>query len=184
MTTRTWAPFLGWLAAGGTAFAFALATPLESTVLGRVPAMTAKRLDQKHVNLPRELPGKRTLAVVVFGGSQKAEARSWIDGLRLRDEPAISWLKLPVLHDPGTEVARHAIVQAMMARHPGEQDRARMVPIFTSQQAFVRAAGLSGADHASILVLDRDGNVLARAEGFYDEGKAQALRETLLAQND
>jgi len=33
-------------------------------------------------------------------------------------------------------------------------------------------------------VLDRHGNVLARAQGPFDRDKAQALRETLLAQND
>ena len=35
-----------------------------------------------------------------------------------------------------------------------------------------------------MLVLNRDGKVLARAEGRFDEDKAQALRETLLARGD
>jgi hypothetical protein len=33
-------------------------------------------------------------------------------------------------------------------------------------------------------VLTRDGRVLARAEGQFDPAKAEALRETVLAQGD
>ncbi len=56
-----------------------------------------------------------------------------------------------------------------------------MVPVFTDREAFIRAAGISSAKHASVLVLDRSGQVLARVEGPYNEDKARALRETLLA---
>ncbi len=59
----------------------------------------------------------------------------------------------------------------------------RVVPVFTNQDEFVRAAGLSSTDHASVLVLDREGMVLARASGQFDETKAQALRETLGQRN-
>ena len=62
--------------------------------------------------------------------------------------------------------------------------RERIVPVFTDRQAFTRAAGLSGPYYASVLVLNRDGKILARAEGRFDENKAQALRETLLARGD
>ncbi len=34
------------------------------------------------------------------------------------------------------------------------------------------------------MVLNREGKVLARAEGLFDENKAQALRETLLSHGD
>ncbi len=57
------------------------------------------------------------------------------------------------------------------------------MPVFTDRASFVREAGLSDPDHASVLVLDREGNVLARAQGPFRPDKAQALRETVLAQN-
>ena len=72
----------------------------------------------------------------------------------------------------------------MLARHPSESARARLIPVFTDREAFIRAAGLSSADHASVLILDREGIVLARAEGRFDQDKARALRETLLAQGE
>ena len=143
-------PVMGWVAAAGAAFALAVAMPHESAVLGKVPSILAKRLDHTPVQLPQELSG-RTLALVVFQGHQREEARSWIDGLQLRSDASIRWIKVPVHND---------------------------------RDAFARSAGLAGTDHASVLVLDRHGNVLARAQGPFDRDKAQALRETLLAQND
>jgi len=68
--------------------------------------------------------------------------------------------------------------------HRDESIRWLKVPVHNDRDAFVRATGLASADHASVLVLDRQGNVLARAQGPFDRDKAQALRETLLARND
>jgi hypothetical protein len=72
----------------------------------------------------------------------------------------------------------------LLAKHPHAADRARLVPVFTNREAFARAAGMSGTEHAAVLVLDRDGHVLARAEGPFDESRAAALRETLFARQD
>ena len=65
---------------------------------------------------------------------------------------------------------RHRKPDARAAR--AGATRARLVPVFTDREAFIRAAGLSSAKHASILVLNRDGKVLARAEGSFNEDKA------------
>ena len=182
MNRTIWTPTLAWLAAATAALALALAAPSESNVMGRLPTLTAKRLDQQRVVLPHSLTADRTLALVAFNQNQRAEIDSWVKGLGLRQDPSISWFKMPVLDDPGNEDARSAIEIRLLARHTSE--RARFVPVFTNRDAFIRAAGLSGADHASVLILNREGKVLARAEGQYDEQKAMALRETLVALGD
>jgi hypothetical protein len=174
-----WTPTLAWLAAVSAALVLALAAPDESNVMGRMPTITAKRLDQQPVVLPHELPAERTLALVAYTKNQRAEIDSWIRGLRLDQDSTIPWFRMSVLNDPGDERARSEIEKKILERHPAETDRSRLVPVFTNREAFVRAAGVSGTEHASVLVLNRDGHVLARAEGQYDEDKAQALRETL-----
>jgi hypothetical protein len=178
-----WTPTLSWLAAVSAALVLAFAAPDETNVMGRLPTITAKRLDQQPVVLPNELPAERTLALVAYTRHQRGEIESWIHGLRLDQDATIPWFRMSVLNDPGDEGARSEIEKRLLARHPAEADRSRLVPVFTNREAFVRAAGLSGAEHASVLVLDRDGKVLARAEGQYDEDKGQALRETLLRRN-
>jgi hypothetical protein len=177
-------PVLVWVAAAGAAFGLAVAAPHENWVLGRLPSIVAKRVDQTPLQLPQELPSARTLALVVFKGQQREEARSWIEGLQLNRDDSISWLKLPVLRDPGDDGERRGILERLFDGHRDSAHRSRLVALFTDPDAFVRATGLSSAEHASVLVLDRQGNVLARAEGPFEAGKAQALKETLLARGD
>ena len=104
-----------------------------------------------------------------------------IDGLRLEEDRTISWLRMSVLNDPGNAQAREAIEARLTERQASGIDRSRLVRVFTDRDAFIRAAGLTGSEHAWVLVLNRDGRVLARAEGAFDEDKARALRQTLLA---
>jgi hypothetical protein len=184
MNNKIWTPMLGWVAAAGVAVGMAVVAPHEHKLLGKLPSLSAKRLDQTQIALPQELPSGRTLAVVVFKGTQREEARGWIEGLQLHRDSSIAWLKMPVLQDPGDDKERRDIERRLLEKHPTQAERARLVPLFTDRDAFVRAAGLAGTDHASVLVVDRSGNVLARAEGPFDPDKAQALRETVLAMND
>jgi len=183
MTRTIWTPTLAWLAAVSAALVFAVAGPNESSLMGRLPTLAAKRPDRQQVLLPQGLPAERTLALVGFRRSQRSEIQSWIDGLRLEEDRTISWLRMAVLNDPGNEQAREAIEARISERTPSGVDRSRLVRVFTDRDAFVRAAGLSSAEHAWVLVLNRDGKVLARAEGAFDEDKARALRQTLLAQS-
>jgi hypothetical protein len=183
VTASNWTPTLAWLGAVSAALALAFATPTETSFLGRLPTLTVKRLDQQQLVLPSGLPAERTLALVAFNRSQGEEVRSWIKGLRLDEDSSIAWFKMPVLHDPGSERERSNIEGILLARHPAQSDRSRLVPVFTNREAFLRAAGLPDTKHAWVLVLNRDGQVLARAEGAFDQAKADALRQTLL-QND
>ena len=175
-----WLQLLAWLVAVMLALLLAFAAPNESAVMGRLPAVSAKRLNQQPISLPQELPAVRTLALVAFDRAHRAEVESWITGMQLRENNAIPWFKMPVFDDPGSESARSRIESQMRARHSAETDRARLVPVFTNRETFIRAAGMTGSDHAWALVLGRDGQVLARAEGQYTQEKGAALRQTLL----
>ena len=119
----------------------ALATPGESHLLGRLPTLTAKRLDQQLVVLPHGLPAERTLAMVAFQRNQRAEVDSWIQGLRLESDPTIPWFKMPVFNDPGNERARATSKARCSRAIPPAGTARRLVPVFTDREAFIRAAG-------------------------------------------
>lgn len=178
-----WLQVIAWLAAVSVALLLAFAAPNESTLMGRMPALNAKRLNQQPIALPEGLPAGRTLALVAFQRGHRDEIESWIKGMELREDGPIQWLKIPVLDDPGSESARIDIERGILERHSGLVDQSRLVPVFTNREAFIRAAGLSSSDHAWVLVIGRDGQVLARAEGEYSQEKGEALRQTLLAQS-
>jgi len=179
-----WTPTLSWLAAVAAALVFAFAAPSELTVMGRLPPVTANQLGHRTIALPDGLPSRPTLALIGFARTQRGEIDSWVQGLNLHRDDSIAWMKMPVLSDPGSPSARKAALERLFERHSGRTDTARLLPVFTDRDAFVRTAGLSSTEHAGILVVGRDGRVLARVEGHFDENKAQALRETLLAENN
>jgi hypothetical protein len=184
MASRFFTPVLGWVAAIGAAIGLSTLAPHERLVLGKVPPVAAKRLDHTPVTIPQGLESDRTLAVVVFKRSQREQAQSWIDGLRLHQDRSINWLRVGVVNDPGDEAKRLEIEQRLNERHPGLADPYRSVRVFTNKEAFMRSLGLPSDEHVTVLVIDREGNVLARAQGPFDETKAQSLRRTVLAQND
>lgn len=178
-----WINTLAWAGAVALALAMAFAAPSESSVMGRLPSLSAKRLDQQAIALPAGLPAGRTLALVAFKGRHRGEIDSWVEGLQLRQDPTISWLTMPVLNDPGNERGRRAIEDKLLSRHTSDADRARLVPVFTDREAFMRSAGIASTEHAYALVVNRHGEVLARVEGMFDENKAMALLETLMGRD-
>lgn len=173
-----------WLAAVGLAVALAFVAPNESSVMGRLPAFMAQSRLRQSMSMPKGLPAERTLALITFKHSQQAEAESWIQGLNLRNDTSIAWMRMPVLNDPGTDAGRSVLESKLLRHYPDVAEHARLVPVFTDRTTFARSAGLPGTNQVYALVLNRQGDVLARVEGPFDPDKARALRETLLRAGD
>jgi hypothetical protein len=176
--------YLGaWLLAVGLAFGLAVASPNDSSVMGRLPAFMAQTLLRQPVTVPEGLPSDRTLALITFQRGQHTQVESWIQGMNLRNDPSIAWMRMPVVNDPGTLVGRSAVENRLLKHYPEDTERAKLVPVFTDRASFVRSAGLGGTDQVYAVVVNRQGEVLARVEGQFDADKAQALRETLRSQS-
>ena len=176
----TWTSTVAWLLAACAALFLAWASPNETSVMGQLPPFMARTLDRQAIDVPGGLPAERTLALITFRGTQKAHIDGWVTGLNLGQDPSITWLRMPVLKDPGSVAGRSAIEDKLLSRYPGDAERARMMPVFTANRDdFVRSAALNGTEQVYAVVVNRRGEVLARAEGMFDANKAQNLRETL-----
>lgn len=174
---------LAWLGAAGLATALAFVAPNEASVMGQLPVFMTKTLMHQPVTLPEGLPSDRTLALITFQKGQRVHAEGWIEGMNLRHDPTISWMRMPVLNDPGTPSGRSEVEQRLLRHYTADTERARLVPIFTDRANFVRSVGLNSTDQFYAVVMNRRGDVLARIEGAFSEDKAQLLRETLKTQN-
>jgi hypothetical protein len=170
-----------WLAVAATGLGFAFLSPNESKVMGQMPAHDTQSLSRTPVSLPAGLPTDRTLALVTFNRNQRGQADSWITGLNLKNDSSISWVRILVLNDPGSPDGRSDAEKRLLERYTNEAERTKMLPMFTDKAAFAQATGLNSTEHAYAVVLNRQGDVLARAAGSFDATKAQALRETLSA---
>jgi hypothetical protein len=168
-----------WVAAVSVAAGLAFVSPTESSVMGEIPAFVSRTLAQQSMSIPEGLPTDRTLALIGFHKSHQAKVQSWIDGLDLSNDPSITWMRMAIINDPGTLEGRSAVETRLLRRYPLEAERARLLPAFVNRDQFVRAAGLHSANEVYAVVLNRQGEVLARAEGQFDPEKAVRLRETL-----
>ncbi len=176
---RTLLYLLAWLAAAALALMFAAASPNEASVMGQLPYHMSQTLLRRPLALPGELPSERTLALVTFQRAHRAQADSWIEGLNLKNDASINWLRLPVINDPGTATGRQAAEGRLLQNYPADTERAGVVPVFTNRSDFVRSLGLNGVAQSYAIVVNRQGDVLARVEGQFDADKAEILRATL-----
>lgn len=172
-----------WLAVAATGTGFAFLSPTDSKVMGQLPAQVTQTLAHTPVSLPAGLPSERTLALVTFHRNQRSQADSWIEGMNLHNDTAISWIRIPVLSDPDTPDGRSKGEKRLLERYTAEAERTKMHPMFMNKSEFAKATGLSSIEKAYAVVLNRQGEVLARVEGAFDADRAQTLRETLLAKN-
>ena len=170
-----------WLTVAAIGIGFAFLSPNESKVMGQLPAHATQSLSRVPVSLPEGLPSERTLALVTFNRDQRSQADSWIDGLNLKNDASISWVRIPVLGEPATPNAKGDAENRLLGRYTADIERAKMLPMFVDKAAFARATGLQSTAQGYAVVFNRQGEVLARVEGPFDATKAQALRETLAA---
>lgn len=170
---------LAWVAAAGAGVGFAIWYPTEASVMGQLPAHNTQSLNRIPVSLPEGLPSDRTLALVTFHRDQRSQADSWIEGLNLKNDASISWVRIPVLGEPNTPNAKSEAETRLLGRYTADIERAKMLPMFMDKAAFARAIGLKNTEQGYAVVFNRQGEVLARVEGPFDANKAQILRETL-----
>ena len=176
---RTTVTSLAWVAAAGTGVGFAVWYPTESSVMGQLPAHSTQSLTRTPVSLPEGLPSDRTLALVTFSRDQRAQADSWIEGLNLKNDPSISWVRIPVLGEPNSPDFKSDTEKRLLGRYTADVERAKLLPMFVDKAAFAKATGLKGTEQGYAVVFNREGEVLARVEGPFDPAKAITLRETL-----
>lgn len=167
-----------WLAVTALAVLLALSTPHPHAALWRLPSDVGAHLGRAAPPGPA-VDGGRVLALVTFHRDQQAQADSWIRGLQLHGDSDIRWVRMPVFEDPKDALRRDAKEVRLRLHYAGRPEHAHLVPVFTDRAQFVRATGVSSTAEAVVLVLSREGEVLARESGPYDEDKALHLRATL-----
>lgn len=167
-----------WVAVMALAMLLALASPRESAVMGRLPAEVGQKLETRPLRTSNG--EERILALVTFHKHQRSQVDSWIAGLRLHENQMIPWFRMPVFDDPKDADKRAAAEDRLLSRYTSARERDKLLPVFTDRAAFVQATGVRGTDKAMVLVITRDGAVLARVLGEFDQEKAQIVRDTLL----
>jgi hypothetical protein len=134
--------------------------------------MRSADLNGKAVSLPADLPAPKTIVLIAFRHEDQGLLERWRAELDLTDEnPA--WIEVPVVGVSNPLIV--SIIRAgMRGRHQTATGRAHIVPAFGDAVRLARSLDVpSGL--VSVLVMDRTGHVLAKADGAASPEKVQQI---------
>ena len=167
-------------------FCCVLFAALSPTAFGqsdaaRMPSIAAENLNERAVTLPADLPAEKTLVLMAFEREQQNDVNTWIEALGLANDK-LPWLEVPVV-GPGGGIWRAIVNGGMRTGIRDEAARERVVTLFTDRLALLRTMGLPGEGKVILaLVMNRNGEVLAQAQGRHSAEKAQLLMAALQAE--
>jgi hypothetical protein len=140
----------------------------------RMPEVAAESLAAVAVTLPRDLPAPKTLVLLGFEFDHQAVMDTWVQKMALK-RPNQDYAQLHLIGRAFGLISGF-INSRKRPYFSDEQQRQRVIPVYTDVSAFITAMGFADSKTKVLLaVVGRDGAVLARAEGAFDADKAKAL---------
>ncbi len=165
-----------------------LAAPLDATEVldrredrpGVFPVIAAETLRERKVRLPDELKGERNLLLVAYEREQQQDVDTWLavlDTFALKP-PAFAYYELPTISS-GMRWMRAVIDGGMRQGIPDRAQRDRTITLYLDVDWFRTQIGTADRDDIAALLVDREGTILARWFGRYDEAAGAQLRAAL-----
>jgi hypothetical protein len=140
------------------------------------PTVSGSNLQRNKLTLPQDFQGELNLVLIAFQQWQQTQVDTWIPFARQLEKhhPAVRYYELPTIQRLNT-LARTFINEGMRAGIPDRLARERTITLYLDKEAFREALQLPGEDDIHVLLLDRQGWVLWRAEGAFTPDKGESL---------
>ena len=179
MTPRFSASLFGLLAIGS--LGWPERPDARAAEMPTLPAVAGKDLNGEPWKAPANLPGDRTLVILGCEQEQQAAIDTWTAGLGLT-QPAntLPWIEMPVIDEPGM-VMRWIIDTGMQRGIPDREIRSHVWTVYTDRAKFLASCGIDSMADIHVLVVARDGTILARETGRHTEAAAARLMQALRA---
>ena len=144
------------------------------------PTVNGSNLQRKRVTLPQDFQGELNLVLIAFQQWQQSQVDTWIPFARQLEatRPALRYYELPTIQRLNA-LARTFVNEGMRAGIPDPVARERTITLYVDKGAFRAALDLPDEANIFVLLLDRQGRVLWRAEGAFTPDKGESLAEAL-----
>lgn len=142
----------------------------------RFPAVSGFNLNRQELEFPRDFRGALNLLFVPFLQFQQTIVNTWIpfaDRLEAAF-PELAYYELPTINELPA-LSRTFINEGMRAGIPNAKARERTVTLYVDLARFMRALGIPTKNEVHVLLVDRQGGILWRTTGSFDETKGSAL---------
>lgn len=146
------------------------------------PTVQGANLLRQSITLPDDFAGELNIVLIPFQQWQQTVVDGWIPTAQQleTDFPGVFYYELPTIQRMNF-LSRTFINEGMRAGIPNNKTRQRTITLYLDKQKFRQALDLPDESTIYLLLVDRQGQVLWRAEGGYDPQKAAALREAIAA---
>ena len=142
----------------------------------RFPAVKGTNLARRTFTLPAGFEGDLNVILIAFQRWHQQRVDTWIPlAGRLEEEhEGVRYYELPVIQRMNV-LGRTFIDGGMRAGIPDRKARARTITLYVDKVAFRSALELPGEEDIYVLLVDREGEVLWRAQGSFTPEKGESL---------
>ena len=141
------------------------------------PRLQGRDLTGRTRWLPEAFGEQDSLVFVAFRRDQQAMIDSWASWLRIPEVAnRLAWCEIPVLGRRWVPM-RPVIDGGMAAAVREEKARRRTVTVYGNVGKIAEALGISDRATVSIFLVSRDGHIVDRATGPFDEAIAARFQE-------
>jgi hypothetical protein len=149
---------------------------MQTDSQAQFPTVSGSNLQRNKLILPQDLQGEFNLVLIAFQQWQQREVDTWIPFARQleKDHPAVRYYELPTIQRLNT-LARTFINERMRAGIPDLMARERTITLYLDKKAFRQALQMPGEDDIHVLLLNRQGRGMWRAEGAFTPDKGESL---------
>jgi hypothetical protein len=153
---------------------------MQTNSLARFPTVSGSNLQRQKLTLPQDFQGERNLVFVAFERWHQTQVDTWIPLARQLEaaHPGLLYYELPTIQRLNG-LARTFVNEGMRAGIPDPVARERTITLYLDKRAFRQALQLPDEESIYVLLLDRQGRVLWRAEGAFTQDKGESLASAI-----
>jgi hypothetical protein len=157
----------------------------ESRRMGHFPTLTASNLEKRSFNLPTDFEGDNNLLLVAFEREQQKDVDTWLREMKRFENLNqglgrlnFQYYELPTIERP-MALTRWFIDSGMRRGIPDRNARERTITLYLDKKPFCEALLIDDQKTIYEFLVNRNGDVLWRSQGIFDEAKAASLSAAL-----
>jgi hypothetical protein len=146
----------------------------------RFPTVSGSNLNREEVEFPRDFHADLNLLILAFRQDQQLVVNTWIPLARELEAslPDFAYYELPTI-DEMPMLPRTLLNEGMRMGIPDPKARERTITLYIDTARFMSATGIANKDDVHVLLVDRQGTILWRTTGSFDEVKGRELAQAI-----
>jgi len=147
----------------------------------KFPQVSGFNLDRKEFKFPQDFEGDLNLLIVAFQQNHQSTVNTWIPKVQAleADIPGFIYYELPTIKEM-TTMSRAFINEGMRAGIPDQTARERTITLYINKDEFNTALNIPDEEDIYLFLVEKDGKIIWREIGTFEEKKAIGLEEILM----